>query len=143
MRYQNVAVSTVLLGLLVSSGAAAQDHSDEAQIRRVLQAYVEGWKAGDAERLGEVLAPNGTVMWTSETDGVETLQTMTFAAIIERGRSQRVYELTSVVSLDIVDETLAVAKVDIERAGGSYIDYLVLYKLGEEWRIVNKAFVVR
>jgi hypothetical protein len=38
---------------------------------------------------------------------------------------------------------LSVAKVDIERSAGSYIDYLVMYKFGEQWRIVNKTFVDR
>jgi len=36
-----------------------------------------------------------------------------------------------------------VAKVDIAREGGAYVDYLVLYKLGVGWRIVTKTYVVR
>jgi Putative lumazine-binding len=38
---------------------------------------------------------------------------------------------------------LAVAKLSISRAGGSYVDYLVLEKIASDWRIVTKTWVTR
>ena len=69
---------------------------------------------------------------------------MTFGEVIERGRKNPEYGLEwQVLALDVVDGTVAVAKVEISRKDGSYVDFLVLYMIAEEWRIVNKTFAVR
>jgi hypothetical protein len=69
---------------------------------------------------------------------------MTFDDVLERRRPQPHYGLEwDVLALDVVDRKVAVAKLDISRSGGSYVDFLVLYKIAGEWRIVNKTFAVR
>ncbi len=44
--------------------------------------------------------------------------------------------------LDIVDDTLAIAKVEVSFSKSDFIDYLVLYKVGNDWRIMTKTFVL-
>ena len=70
---------------------------------------------------------------------------MTCGEILARGRRPNAeYGIESeILSLDVVDGSLAVAKVEISREGGSYVDYLVLYRLASGWRIVTKTFVSR
>jgi hypothetical protein len=69
---------------------------------------------------------------------------MTFAENLEGRRAQPEYGRTwRVVMLDVVDDQLAAAKLEISRAGGSCVDYLLLQKIAGKWRIVTKAFVTR
>ena len=83
-------------------------------------------------------------MWVSDNSGSERLGTMTFSDVLKRRKSQPQYGLDwRVLSLDVVDSSVAVSKLHISRKGGSYVDFLVLYKIGERWRIVNKTFSVR
>lgn len=47
----------------------------------------------------------------------------------------------NILSVDIVDDKMAMVKLDFETPKTHYIDYLVMYKRDSEWRIVNKTFV--
>ena len=46
-----------------------------------------------------------------------------------------------VLSVDIVDEKMAMVKLDFDTPKEHYVDYLVMYKRGGHWRIINKTFV--
>jgi hypothetical protein len=47
----------------------------------------------------------------------------------------------SILSVDIVDEKMAMVKLDFDTPKTHYIDYLVMYKRNGEWRIINKTFI--
>jgi hypothetical protein len=46
-----------------------------------------------------------------------------------------------ILSVDIVDDKMAMVKLDFDTPKTHYIDYLVMYKRNSQWRIVNKTFV--
>ena len=48
-----------------------------------------------------------------------------------------------ILSVDIVDEKMAMVKLDFDTPKTHYIDYLVMYKREDNWRIINKTFVAR
>jgi hypothetical protein len=142
-----------LCGAIVAAGLAygavsgqAEGRDDEARIREVLSTYVSAWREGDVDRLARVFAAeHGRVMWLSGDGADQALASMTFQEILDRGsRPNPEYGLEwDVLSLDVLDGQLAVAKLYISRGGGSYIDYLTLQRIAGEWRIVNKTFVSR
>lgn len=138
----------LVLGVVASTGveAAAQQPTAESQIRETVERYVVGWREGDLERLANAFsAETGVVLWRSGDPGEEMLAGMTFADILARGSRPNPDYGTEwdIVELDIVDDQLAVARVDIARRDARYTDVLVLYRLAEGWRIVTKTFVVR
>ncbi len=47
----------------------------------------------------------------------------------------------NILSVDIVDNTMAMVKLEFDTPKTNYIDYLVMYKRDNEWRIINKTFV--
>lgn len=49
----------------------------------------------------------------------------------------------NVLSVDIVDEKMAMVKLDFKTAKTHYIDYLVMYKRDNNWRIINKTFTAK
>lgn len=46
-----------------------------------------------------------------------------------------------ILSVDIVDDRMAMVKLDFDTPKVHYIDYLVMYKREAGWRIINKTFV--
>jgi hypothetical protein len=46
-------------------------------------------------------------------------------------------------SVDLVDNKMAMVKLDFNTPKTHYIDYLVMYKRESEWRIINKTFVAK
>ena len=46
----------------------------------------------------------------------------------------------NILSVDIVDEKMAMVKLDFHTPKTHYIDYLVMYKRQGQWRIINKTF---
>ena len=49
----------------------------------------------------------------------------------------------NILSVDIVDDKMAMVKLDFQTSKTHYIDYLVMYKRENQWRIINKTFVAR
>lgn len=49
----------------------------------------------------------------------------------------------NIVSVDIVDNKMAMVKLNFNTPKTHYIDYLVMYKRENEWRIVNKTFIAK
>ena len=119
--------------------------TDEETIRRLVEDYVRSWREADVERLAQLFAlDEGRVMWISEHAGTQKLRSRTFRAVLAQRRPQPEYGLHwQVLTLDVIDGELAVAKVLISRSGGNYVDLLVWHKRAGAWRIVNKTFVVQ
>jgi len=46
-----------------------------------------------------------------------------------------------IISVDIVDDKMAMVKLDFDTPKTHYLDYLVMYKREQEWRIINKTFI--
>lgn len=125
------------------AGTAVHAQTAEDEVRATVEEFVSAWKAGDSERLGDVVADAGSVIWTSGSGDTTTVQALDFAAIRARDRSLDVYELEEIHSIDVVDDVLAVAKVEIRWSRGTHIDYYTLYRVGDRWRIVTKAWTTR
>lgn len=70
---------------------------------------------------------------------------MSFRDIVARGKAAgpSYGSDVEILSVDVADDTVAVVKVEIAFHGGTYIDYLTLYKVDHAWKIVAKTFVTR
>lgn len=144
-RWYAVALTGACTVAVLSTALRAQGPSDEDRIRAVLEEYVSGWRDGNVQRLTNVFATGeGRLLWVTGPPGRDSLASMTLGQALERRRPQPGYGSPwRVLSLDIVDGQLAVAKLEIARTGGSYVDYLVLYRIAGAWRIVTKTYVTR
>ncbi|MBE0370357.1 nuclear transport factor 2 family protein [Pseudoalteromonas aurantia] len=49
----------------------------------------------------------------------------------------------NILSVDIVDDKMAMVKLDFDTPKTHYVDYLVMYKREDEWRIINKTFIAK
>jgi dipeptidyl aminopeptidase/acylaminoacyl peptidase len=115
---------------------------DSLAIVSAVEGYVRGWRDGDVARLGEVLAPEGVIIWT----GSGGVRTMTFQeALANRRPNPGFGEPWRLEALRVVDGRMAVAEVDIAfgEGEGQYTDVLTLYKTDGRWWIVGKAYSLR
>jgi len=76
--------------------------------------------------------------------GKETIRTVTlkeFTGYFKKATKDT--WVANILSVDIVDDKMAMVKLDFDTPKTHYIDYLVMYKLENEWRIINKTFVAK
>jgi hypothetical protein len=144
---RRTAVTVAISCIALSTGqpASAQDGEARDEIEGVLADFVRGWREGDAETLERVLALDaGYVQWVSGEGEDERASAMTFRDIVARNRDHPDYGLTGweIVSFDVVEDELAVAKLVIHEGDVLNVDYMVLYRIAGDWKIVSNTFVI-
>jgi protease I len=142
---QALSLAAVAVATISTLAFAAQESSDEQAVRRRIDLYFEGAKTGKAEPFEKAWdTQTGVMLHVSKREGTEQLRATPAAEAIKGWASRPAAESWGkVLSLDIVDGKLAVAKVEMLWQGTIYVDYLSLYKIKGEWKIVSKVFVGR
>ena len=80
----------------------------------------------------------------SKETGKETIRTVPlqeFAGYFKKATKDT--WVANILSVDIVDDKMAMVKLDFNTPKTNYTDYLVMYKRENEWRIINKTFIAK
>lgn len=107
--------------------------------------YFEGAAAGDQARLAkgfDLEFGHIKMLRVDQDTGQESVRTITleeFAKVFKQATKDKWQ--AKVLSVDIVDDKMAMVKLDFDTPKTHYIDYLVMYKRNGNWRIINKTFV--
>ncbi len=109
--------------------------------------YFNGAAAGDQTLLAEAFDQEfgDMKMITHNKDtGKEVIKTVPLAEFsgFFKTATKDKWE-ANVLSVDIVDDKMAMVKLNFHTPKTHYIDYLVMYKRQNMWRIINKTFVAR
>jgi hypothetical protein len=137
MRIHTLAVILAAAALLARA-AHAQSAADSAGIRATAHDYIDGWYAGDAERMERALHSHlAKRLVSSDPQGHSRLLDMTAAELIQGtragyGKIPRDKWRDSVTILDIYGND-AVARIDAT----TWVDFLQLIKWNGTWKIVN------
>jgi hypothetical protein len=140
-----VLIAVASVAIACPRPACAQQEDAHGEIETVLADFVRGWREGDAETLERVLALDaGYVQWVSGEGDDEHAESMAFRHIVARNRANSDYGLAGweIVSLDVVDDQLAAAKLAVQEDEVVNLDYLVLYRVAGDWKIVSNTFVI-
>jgi hypothetical protein len=122
--------------------AQSPPHTDV--IRRVALDYIEGWYAGDAERMERSLHPDLVKRIVQTRDDRSTIGQVSAAEFIAstgRGGGSRTpadQRRTDITVLNVF-ENVASARVDAD----TWIDYMHLARFNGEWKIVNVLREIR
>lgn len=125
---------------LAIPSARAQASADSAAIRAAALDYIEGWYAGDAERMARAVHPElvKRIVMINPDTGQPFIDNMGAGRLVEGARAaygQQTPEAerrTDVTILDVFGNA-ATVKVD----AGGWIDYMHLAKMDGRWTIVN------
>lgn len=131
------------VGSIIYAGTGTS--ADYASVHTVINSYFEGARTATSapfEKAWEL--ENGRMVFVRRKDGVDGVVSVPIRDAIKRWTSRPADESWGkVLSIDIVDGRMAVAKVEMLYRGHIYIDLLSLYKINGDWKIVNKLFVRR
>lgn len=128
-----------VLALASAAPARAQTAADSAAIRSAALDYVEGWYAGDAERMRRALHPSLAKRISMQgEDGTWRLDSMTADELVAgtgRGGGQRTPEAQRQRDVVILDIFGNAASVRATMSG--WVDYMHLARVDGRWQIVN------
>jgi len=102
----------------------------------VLNGYFEARRAADIPTLKKAFYTNAKLYTQKEKEVLEISLTQ-YLNTVQKGGPQEVK--TSILDIDIVNN-IAHCKTKFEYSDLTYIDYLMLVKNDQEWKIVSKSF---
>jgi hypothetical protein len=142
--WRAIPASVLLFLALVATAAHGQAAADSLAIRTAGLDYIEGWYAGDAERMERSLHPELVKRIVGTRGGMNILEEMTAAELVaatSRGGGRQTpagRQRTDVRILDIFGNNASV-RVDAH----TWIDYMHLALWNGEWKIVNVLWAQR
>jgi len=138
--------AALLLFLFSNYGHAESITSNEYKaVVSTAHNYFNGAANGDQKLLSEAFDMDfGHVKMVviDKVSGKETIRSVTlkdFANYFKKATKDN--WTAKILSVDIVDEKMAMVKLDFNTPKTHYVDYLVMYKRDNNWRIINKTFV--
>ena len=139
------AASLAVLALSAVPPAHAQTPADSAAIRAAALDYIEGWYAGDADRVARALHPQlaKRIVQTSP-GGVSTLGDMgaeTLIGYTRNGGGRRTPVARQRKDVRILDIFGGAASVRVDAS--DWVDYLQLGRWNGQWKIVNVLWEMR
>ena len=133
-----------VLGLFGPGAARAQTAADSAAVERTAHDYIQGWYAGDSERMARALHPGlvKRIVLVGADDGelLEMNRTRLVASTGRGGGSDTPVE-RRMDDVTILDMFRGVASVKIVAA--DWVDYLHLAKVEGHWVILNVLWEVK
>ena len=118
----------------------------ERQVREVVERHFAAVLKGDAEALKKVWdADAGHVKAVDARQrGAESVAVEPAAKAIERWAAQPSPDARgTVLSVDVVRGTLAMARTEMVWRGARYEEFLTLLRVNGQWRIVDKVYTVQ
>jgi hypothetical protein len=139
-------VLAVAFAALVPVGTAgAQTAADSAGIRAAALDYIEGWYAGNADRMTAALHPQlAKRIVQTGPNGQSTLGDMTAETLIgytRNGGGRRTPVALQRKDVRILDIFEGAASVRVDAA--QWVDYLQVGKWNGQWKIVNVLWEMR
>jgi hypothetical protein len=136
----------LILTLTLPGLSQAQAAGDSAAIRATALDYIEGWYAGNVERMARALHPelvkrihnydSTTKRWVVDNQGASRLTLGT-----ARGGGTRTPKEKQRAEVRILDVFRGAAVVRVD--AGDWIDYLQLVREGDRWLILNVLWELR
>ena len=121
--------------------------NDHQAVIKTAYDYFNGAANGDQALLSKAfdLDFGHVKMITVDKDtGKEKIRTVPlkeFAGYFKKATNDK--WVANILSVDIVDDKMAMVKLNFDTPKTHNIDYLVMYKRNNEWRIINKTFIAK
>lgn len=122
--------------------ASQQDQAAQAGIRATIGDYFKAHATGDPSYLRRAFLPTARI--EGIRDGRLISRTLDEYSTAFRGTPAS-DESTRVRTIDFIDVSgpAATAKATLVHGATVFTDYIILLKLGEEWKIANKVYSAR
>lgn len=113
-------------------------HPEDANVRVPLDAYIRGHATGDSTAFRRAFWKDARLWWMR--DGMVATRTADEYIASESGERRRdAQHQRRIVRIEVSGET-AIATVEVVYPSVRFTDHITLLKVGDEWRIITKAF---
>jgi len=126
--------------LVFSTGAFAQQTSDDPLVRQTVETYLHGLKFNDVTSFKKVFYPEAKLFFVKKDGALGQLTQEQWYKGFEASAGKEEQGELKIVATDITGNAASV-KVREEYPTSIYTDYVSLLKLGTEWKIVSKIYV--
>jgi hypothetical protein len=123
---------------MVCCSVLADVEEDKLQIRQAALDYIEGWYAGDTERMERALHPDLAKRIVRDNDGRSRLDQMSALSLVQGTRSgwgARTPKAEQQKDVDILDVFGDIASVKVTMK--DWVDYMHIARFDDKWVIVN------
>lgn len=135
---QKLIVTTLVLFIAVSASAVADLEGDKVAVREAVLDYIEGWYAGDAERMERALHPDLAKRIVVEENGRFQLRPLSALGLVQGTRSgwgTRTPQNQQQKDIEIFDIDGDMATVKL--TAREWVDYMHLGRWNDRWVIIN------
>jgi len=147
IKLPSMSVAMFAFFLATTSYAKSETGKEYQAVVETAYNYFNGAASGDQKLLSKAfdLEFGHVKMISVDKDtGRETIRTVPleeFAGYFKKATKDT--WVANILSVDIVDDKMAMVKLDFDTPKTHYIDYLVMYKRETKWRIINKTFIAK
>jgi hypothetical protein len=145
--------SLLIFLLFFSFSTFSQDKKNEVDlIKTSIENYYNGYINSDFLLLEKALDPqNGTMkVPILKDEKIIGFQNHFFKDLIQKWSSREKLSedvlkkcVLTILNIDIVEQKMASAKINMKVDTTTYIDILSLQKIASDWKITNKTFVIK
>jgi len=142
---QSAMLFLVFIGIMPQANANSISSSTHETVTKIAIDYFNGMANGDLDLLGEVFDMEYGDVKILDTDPdtqKNSIRRIPFSKFVNafKGNTNKPW-ISDILSVDIVDDRMALVKLSLKTKKSHYVDYLTMYKRDNKWRIVNKMFV--
>lgn len=132
----NIAGLIIIFALHTTKASA--NHSDIELISHTLKSYFDGTSIGQPHLLDNAFSPDATLK-SVENGVIKTIPFKTYKSWFPAGEK---YDRQGTINAISVTGNVATAEAEILMGGRRYIDYFLLLKTKDGWRISDKIYTL-
>lgn len=140
---QYVMLPLVFMGIVTQVVAKPVSSSTHEIVTKIAIDYFHAVANGDLDLLGEVFDMeygDVKILDTDPNTQKNSIRRIPFSKFAFEGNTNKPW-ISDILSVDIVDDRMALVKLSLKTKKSHYVDYLTMYKRDNKWQIVNKVFV--
>ena len=139
---------SAVAAIMTLGASAVADEPKESATNAAIEAavfdYFDGQTERSAERLARAFSDQALMIWVRKNDdGVDAVNSVPIKEVLPRwaeGGPAGKPRIGKILHMDVVDDRIATVMFDSD---GRFYDALTLAKVGDEWKIIGKAFVLQ
>lgn len=138
-----LAVTASFFYLSAAAQAESVINKEHQAVVETAYNYFKGLATGDQKLIAKALDMDfghAKIVSLDKETGKETIKIYSFKEFATFFTKPNDTWTAKILSVDIVGDKMAMVKMDFDTPKNNYIDYLVMYKRENDWRIISKTF---
>ena len=128
----------LLIAVCISPFALAQ--SETELIKATLNDYIEGTANGEPDRIKRAFHEELNLYTVNPDGSLRIRNGLDYISLFKEGQKNN--RVGRILAIDY-ENNAASAKVEIKMGNRTFIDYFLLLKLNDEWKVIHKSYTIK